>query len=269
MGFSSIELEGIGSRNVEYLYKNKEKIAGALQEYGCSLPVLCIVLPQLSSSDPGKHSEALELFEAGCATAHYLGATGVLDNGPLLPLVYSGNAPIRRHYGESDLLNAGLPEAFIWGDYWHQLTSVYTQACDIAAKYGLQYQMHPCEGSLITGTDSFINFSQAVNCDNLKFNLDTANQYYFRDNLPLSVLRLADKINYIHISDNGGSRVEHLVPGTGLINWNSFFNALRQIGYKGHFALDVGGAETGIADIESAYNISALWLQDQMNRYSL
>lgn len=269
MGFTSIELEGIGKQNIDHLFKNKIEIAEILAEYGCTLPVLCIVLPQLSFVDNAKHCEGLELFEAGCEVARCLGASAVLDNGPLLNLASPDGAQIKRHYSQEHLLKSGLPQGFEWTEYWGNLISTYKKACVTASKYELNYQMHPCEGSLITGTDSFINFSEAVDSPNLLFNLDTANQYYFRDNLALSVLRLSGKINYIHISDNTGTRVEHLVPGDGNINWNLFFTALQKIEYKGKFAIDVGGDETGIENIDDAYTRSANWLDEQLHQYSL
>lgn len=269
LGFSSIELEGIGKANIEYLYTHKSEIAETLAAYKCTLPVLCIVLPDLGSIDPAKHCEALELFEMGCEIATCLGAPAVLDNGPLINFGRQENGPIKRHYSQEYLMRSGVNKSFEWSDYWRDLVFTYQQACRIAAKYNLAYHMHPCDGSLITTTDSFINFANAVNCPNLLFNLDTANQYYFKDNLTLSLLRLADRINYIHISDNKGYRVEHLVPGDGYIDWELFFSTLQKINYKGHFAIDVGGDETGIANIDEAYKRTAIWLQEQINNYSL
>lgn len=269
MGFRSIELEGIGPSNIQYLYQHKDAIGEALVKYGCSLSILCLVLPQLGAADSARRNESLEWFEMGCEVAKKLGATGVLDNGPLLPLEYPTNAPILRHYSEDLLNNLGLPTGFIWNDYQASLVDTFRKACNIAEKFQLIYHLHPCEGSLITSADSFLNFADAVKSSNLFFNMDTANQFYFRDNLPLSVLRLAEKISYIHISDNSGSRVEHLVPGDGNIYWNSFFEALQTVNFKGNFGIDVGGAETGIRDMETAYLRSANWLQENINRYSL
>ncbi len=269
LGFTSIELEGIGEDNILYLQQHAAEIKNRISSRGLELPVLCLVLPQLSSADFSKHAHALELFEIGCALARELGAKAVLDNGPLLPLAYEDNAPIMRHYSEDHLASLGLPTDFLWVSYWEHLTHTYRRACEIAAKYELVYHLHPCEGSLITGTDSFINFANAVDSPHLMFNLDTANQYYFRDNLMLSLLRLSHRISYIHVSDNRGQKVEHQVPGDGEINWDSFFTALQEIKFSGNFAIDVGGDETGISDMEKAYTRSAQWLEEKLKHYSL
>ncbi|HEY4153986.1 MAG TPA: sugar phosphate isomerase/epimerase [Puia sp.] len=269
MGFRSIELEGIGEENILYLYRNHDRIGEELARTSCRVPVLCVVLPQLSGVDALQRARALELFEMGCSVAQRLGAGFVLDNGPLLPMQSPAGAPIRRHYAGDAQAVREILSGKSWEEYWHELVSTYREACGIAAKFNLGYYLHPCEGSLITGTDSFLHFSQAVNCGNLLFNLDTANQFYFKDNLQLSVLRLAGKTGYIHISDNSGLRVEHLVPGDGNIQWDLFFSALQDTGFKGRFAIDIGGAETHIPDIRKAFLRCADWLEEQLIRYSL
>src|SRR5690606_4309058 len=128
---------------------------------------------------------------------------------------------------------------------------------------------HPCEGCLTATTDAFLLFADAVNAPNLKFNLDTANQFLVHDNLPLSLMRLTDRINYIHISDNTGSRVEHLPPGEGNIPWDAFFATLRDTGFRGRLAIDVGGEENGAADPEDAYRRTAVWLERQLERFEI
>ena len=269
MGFRSVELEGIGAANIRYLHQHHEAIGEALAKHNCTLPVLCLVLPQLGAADHRRRAEGLEWFEMGCEVAQKLGAAGVLDNGPLLPLEYPTNAPILRHYSDDLLNELQLPAGFVWNEYQAGLVDTFQNACSIADNYQLLYHLHPCEGSLITGVDSFLNFAGAVDRPNLFFNMDTANQFYFRDNLPLSVLRAAEKISYIHISDNRGNKVEHLVPGEGNISWNSFFEALQAVNFKGNFGIDVGGAESGISDMKNAYLRSAEWLQEKIKKYSL
>ncbi|WP_138475693.1 sugar phosphate isomerase/epimerase family protein [Dyadobacter bucti] len=267
LGFSSIELEGIGKENIQYLLRNKTAVRDVLEKHGCSVPVFCVVLPQLGGDlTASERAECLESFEMGCETAKFFGAEGVLDNGPLLPLQYPADMPVMRHYSGAEM-DALLPlPASKWEHYWGQLTETYRLACGIAAKYGLDYHLHPCEGSLTVSTDSFLFFAEAVGAPNLMFNLDTANQFLIRDNLPLSLIRLKDRIKYIHISDNDGVKAGHFAPGEGNINWEVFFSVLREIDFNGKLAIDVGGAETPIADIDAAYKGTANWLRERVAR---
>ena len=108
-------------------------------------------------------------------------------------------------------------------------------------------------------------YHQEVNVlgrDNLRFNLDTANQFVLKDNLALSLRRLVGHVDYIHLSDNRGLEVEHLVPGQGAINWLVFFETLDLIGFDGLIGLDldIGGAESEVGNIDRAYIQSANWL---------
>lgn len=264
LGFSSVELEGIGKKNIEYLFKHKNTIKESLAECGCTVPILCIVLPQLGTDlDAASQAECLELFEMGCETAQFFGAEGVLDNGPLLPLQYPVNMPVMRHYSGSEIDSLRPLSAVRWEHYWGTLTDRYRSVCTLAARYGLDYHLHPCEGSLTPSTDSFLFFAEAVGASNLMFNLDTSNQFLIRENLPLSLIRLGNRVKYIHIADNTGQKAGHLPPGSGNINWEIFFSVLREVGFTGRLAVDVGGAETEIDDLDVAYLATAQWLRQQ------
>jgi sugar phosphate isomerase/epimerase len=92
--------------------------------------------------------------------------------------------------------------------------------------------------------------------------MDTANQFFLKDNLILSLQRLEGHIDYIHFSDNRGFRVEHLVPGEGSIPWDSFFEILDKIKYNGLLGIDIGGAESDISDYDHAYRKTASWFYD-------
>jgi len=269
MGFSSVELEGIGKDNIQYLYENRKEIAAHLKRCEVEVPVLCLVLPRLGSADERKRKESLELFEKGCQVASLFGAGGVLDNGPLPPFDYPANMPVMRHYTSDDLMQLSFPTEFCWDSYWEVLGETFREACQLAASYGLLYHMHPCVGSLIANTDGFENFYRLTGSENLRFNLDTANQFLLKDNLSLSIARLIEKVSYIHISDNRGMKLEHLVPGEGAIPWDLFFKTLKDYGFNGSFAIDVGGAESDTGDIETAVLRTARWLEAMISKYSL
>ena len=124
--------------------------------------------------------------------------------------------------------------------------------------------MHPAVGVLSSTTDGFLYFYEAVKRDNLKFNLDTANQFVMKDNLALSISRLIDHVDYIHISDNRGKKVEHLPISDGNIRWDVFFETLDNLGYKGHFGIDIGGDESKVKDLDTAYNNAAKFITEKL-----
>ncbi len=264
LGFQSVELEGIRKDHLMAMYDRRFDIQKQLRELDLNVPYFCTVLPGLASADPKARKQNLEWFARGCEIAALIGSNGVLDNAPLPPYRFPGDIPVVRHYEEDVLLTAYLPN-LDWKQYWNALTDTFRRACDIAAEHGLTYQMHPCVGVLAATTDGFMNFFQSVQRRNLRFNLDTANQFALKDNLFLSLIRAKEHIDYIHLSDNRGSRVEHLAPEAGVIRWKLFFETLERIDYNGYIGLDIGGAESGVSDIDQAYIKAANWLQAQWN----
>lgn len=265
LGFSSVELEGIRESHLSGIYEMKSLIRTKVDELGLSIPYFCAVLPGLSSADANERRHNLELFKKGCEIAAYLGSKGILDNAPLPPYRFPDDIPVVRHYQEDVILSAGFPDDLSWDRYWKQLVATYREACDIAADLGLTYQMHPAAGVLCATTDAFLYFHDAVDRSNLRFNFDTANQFALKDNLTLSLRRLADYIDYIHISDNTGQKVEHLPLGEGNIRWDDFFETLDLIGFDGHFGIDIGGEESHVQDLDKAYLDAAGFLEDKLD----
>lgn len=263
LGFQSVELEGIRQEHLLEVHARRDEIAAAVKALGLRVSYFCVVLPGLASAEARERDRNLELFRRGCEVASLLGAKGVLDNAPLPPYVFPDDIPIVRHYDESVLHAGSLPKDLDWPSYWADLVATYRLACDIAAEFELTYQLHPCLGVLAAATDGFLYFRDAVGRDNLRFNLDTANQFALKDNLALSLRRLAGSIDYIHLSDNRGEQVEHLAPGQGNINWDVFFETLEVIGFKGEIGIDIGGDESDVADLDAAYRQTATWLADR------
>jgi sugar phosphate isomerase/epimerase len=263
LGFSSIELEGIREEHLGRVYEIREQIREKAMALNLNIPVFCIVLPGLSSPDPNEREQNLELFDKGCEVARCLGARAVLDNAPLPPWQFPENIPIARHYDEAIMAGATLPPDLHWHDFWDGLAATYRVACQLAASRDLDFHLHPCLGALVATTDAYLNFAGAVKHEALKFNMDTANQFFLKDNLMLSLRRLEGHIDYIHLSDNRGHRVEHLVPGEGSIHWESFFETLDKINYKGLLGIDVGGAESDVTDHDKAYRTTAGWIFDK------
>jgi sugar phosphate isomerase/epimerase len=266
LGFTSIELEGIREDHLLEVYKLRKNISQKIIDEKLNVPYFCTVLPGLTSLDEKVRIKQLELFEKGCEIARLFGAVGLLDNAPLPPFQFPEDIPIVRHYDE-DVLNAAfLPKNISWEKYWDQIISTYRTACEIAKGYNLNYVMHPAVGVLSSSTDGYLYFHDAVNKDNLRFNLDTANQFVVKENLSLALRRLKDHIDYIHISDNGGLKVEHLPIGNGKIRWDVFFETLDVIKFNGYIGIDIGGAESEVDDLNNSYIDAAKFISQNWKK---
>jgi sugar phosphate isomerase/epimerase len=263
LGFQSIELEGIRAKHLMEVYQQKSLIKAELNRLKIAVPYFCIVLPGLSAIESAEREKNLDLFKKGCEIAQFFNAKGVLDNAPLPPWQFPSSIPVVRHYEEDTLSLATIPKNLNWETYWKDLVQTYQKACDIAANYNLTYQMHPAMGVLAANTGDFLHFAQAVNRSNLRFNFDISNLFAIKENISLSLIRLAKYINYIHLSDNGGLHTEHLAIGAGKIAWSNFFETLKTINFKGHFGIDIGGSESKVADLDKAYVEAALFISSR------
>ena len=269
LGFQSIELEGIGSSHLQVVYQQRKEIKQALENRNLRLPVFCTVLPGIASPHASVARESLDTFKQGCELASYFGARGVLDNGPLLPYDFPADMPIYRHYSPDVLRSVRLPQQLEWNAYWEELLKRMNEACEVAATYGLNYYMHPCVGSLTDTTNGYLLLKKELGCDNLKFNLDTSNLYFMHENLSLSLLKIGKDLDYIHISDSKGIQIEHQPIGIGMINWGSFFETLKEIGFCGELSIDVGGDESHVENIDQAYIQTALFIEKQLSDYEI
>ena len=262
LGFRSVELEGIREEHLLEMHDLRHQIAAELQRLSLEVPYFCAVLPGLTSREKSERKRQLKLFEKGCEVARAVNARGILDNAPLPPYVFPEDIPVVRHYSEDVLISASFPGDLTWKQFWDYLVETLREACDIAGSFDLTYQLHPSIGVLSANADGFLYLNDAVGRENLRFNLDTANQFVMKENLPISIRRLAGYIDYIHVSDARGHKVEHLEPGHGSIRWSAVFDALKETDFNGLMGLDVGGDESLIADLDEAYLSSARWLTE-------
>lgn len=267
LGFQTVELEGIREEHILSMYDQRELIREKINHLEISVPVYCTVLPHLSSQDDTVISRQLELFRRGCETARTIGASYILDNGPLPPYQFANEIPVTRHYEHELLSQASLPVQFNWDQFWEKLISTFQRVCDIAAEFDLTYLVHPAFGVLASTPEAFLHFYQSVNRKNLGYNFDTSNLIALKCNLSLAIKQLGAHIKYIHISDNRGIRNEHLPPGEGMINWSQFFKDLQLIKFDGYFGIDIGGDESAIQDLDLAYQKTAAFLEDQLLRF--
>lgn len=84
-----------------------------------------------------------------------------------------------------------------------------------------------------------LNFVQQIGDDHFKICLDTGHVSVFPDlDLAEETRRLDKEIRVLHVHDNRYNRDMHLNPYDGIINWESFGKALRDVQFDGVFSLE-------------------------------
>ena len=111
---------------------------------------------------------------------------------------------------------------------------------DFAAEYGitvclenLPFKQHP-----VSSVEAVCGIVDKLNRDNLKICLDTGHAAIFDPDVAAAVRYIGDRLATLHIHDNMGNSDSHLVPGDGIIDWEAFAKALKDIGYNGVISLE-------------------------------
>lgn len=109
--------------------------------------------------------------------------------------------------------------------------------------------MPMCKFSMATPQNVF-DFVKIINDEHFKICLDVGHTAVFPDLSPANAVReLGDAIKVLHIHDNMGNKDSHLRPTEGIVDWDDFGKALKEIGFNGVFSLETE-FDYGLSDEE-------------------
>ena len=172
-------------------------------------------------------------------TAAYLGSPNVWVDSYFPPVeVLSGTLMTEQIvFGQQPRIR--IPDGFNWTRFWEHYVRVMKRCTQIAREHGVQLLVEPRVGELTSNSEALLRLLEAVDDDNLGVILDTAHQHAQKEMLPLSVEKLGKHIRYVHVADNDGTVNRHFEPGTGTIDWEEVFLALKRQGFDGYYAVDL------------------------------
>ena len=94
----------------------------------------------------------------------------------------------------------------------------------------------------------------AVDHPGMRFNLDTANIYYYNEGADTvtELRKVADLVGSVHLKDtDGGFRSGYFPPlGTGVVDFPAVFRILGDLGFTGPYTFEVEGTAVGGLDVD-------------------
>jgi len=131
---------------------------------------------------------------------------------------------------------------------WQWVKQGLQEASKSCADYGVVIALEPCPGTVVIDSRDGIKMLDDVSSDNVRLLLDTGHAMISFHNTwkesgphPVDAILESKKyLAYVHADDNNGMLDEHLVPGTGVIDFEDVVKALRQIGYEGYVSFELG-----------------------------
>jgi sugar phosphate isomerase/epimerase len=262
LGFKNVELEGVGEENLRAVYEARKELKKRCEDLGLTVVNFCPVLPDLVHPEKARRVHALDLFKLGVETAGSLGCEMVQTISATPPLTFVGETPYKDALAYGQRYQVKVDPAFRWDDVWGWLTDSMGACADEADRAGLTLCLEPRVGEIISNTDALLRLMEAVDSDNFGAVLDTGHLHAQKEILPLSVEKLGSRIRYVHASDNDGQTNQHLAPGTGTVDWEGVFLALKKHAFAGYVAVDVGN----VPKLDAAYSASKTFLEDLARR---
>ena len=105
------------------------------------------------------------------------------------------------------------------------------------------------ESHFINTVGDAVRFIRDVGMPNVKVHLDTFHMIREEDDFTAAVLQAGGDVGYVHACEN-----QRGIPGSGLVPWTQFFDALKQVGYNGCITI-----ESFDPDIESVSKLCCIW----------
>jgi sugar phosphate isomerase/epimerase len=110
----------------------------------------------------------------------------------------------------------------------------------VAEQVDVMLLVEPEPGLLIENAEQFLELTKRVDSPMFGLNFDVGHFYCVGDPLPETIGKLQAWTQHYHLEDIAGSRVhEHLVPGTGAIDFPAVFKAIHATGYDGWLTIEL------------------------------
>jgi len=144
--------------------------------------------------------------------------------------------------GGTWLLSCGVIDEALY-ETWYSVTR---EACLIAAEHGIRMVLKP-HGGIGATADGLLRCVERVNHPNFSICYDPGNVYYYTG-VPAEqdVAEVAEHVSCTCVKDQrGGIRGEVMfTPGGGVVDFESIYATLRDVGYSGPNWLECVGGET-------------------------
>jgi sugar phosphate isomerase/epimerase len=136
------------------------------------------------------------------------------------------------------------------------------KAGDRAKKAGVTIclETHPI---LCHNAKEMLKTMQGVNHENVRINFDTANIYYYNENIDtvVELKQVAKYVKSVHLKDTDGKPKSFDFPplGDGVVNFPEVFKILNEVGFYGPFTFELEA--TGADDMPKALEKSVNYLK--------
>jgi sugar phosphate isomerase/epimerase len=114
------------------------------------------------------------------------------------------------------------------------------QVIPTAEALGIKLLVEPEPDLMIETSAQFLDFIRAIRSPSVGINFDIGHFYCAGEDPAAAFDALFEWVGHVHLEDIASSRVHHhLIPGKGVIDFSSVFDAMVRLGYKGDISLEL------------------------------
>ncbi len=122
---------------------------------------------------------------------------------------------------------------------WDEALQLYSELGNLCAERDCILAVEPNPGLVIRNTEDLVRALRELDHPNVGATLDVAHAAVTGDDLPWSIYQLGGRLRHLHIADIRDGVHDHLVPGTGQIDFHTLHETLDSVGYNGPAVLDM------------------------------
>ncbi len=130
------------------------------------------------------------------------------------------------------------------GKAWSTVKDAFSEIIETAEENQVVVTLEAVFGMLVHDYYSMREFLSYFESKNMGVNLDPSHLILYGNDPSWAVSRFGQRIRHVHVKDAAGKfgvlGEDFVFPflGEGLVDWNAFFGALRDVGYSGYLSLE-------------------------------
>jgi sugar phosphate isomerase/epimerase len=133
-----------------------------------------------------------------------------------------------------------VPPGESWKAALERFVEELKPVAEHAEREGVLLLVEPEPGLLIERSEQFEEFMRHIDSPAVGLNFDIGHMYCVGEDPAAAAERLSSFMRHVHLEDIASTRVhQHLVPGTGAIDFESVLRVLRASGYAGWVTVEL------------------------------
>jgi D-psicose/D-tagatose/L-ribulose 3-epimerase len=222
-GFDGVEIPVVGQSQADL-----KEMASACDDLGLQRTAVAFVGEDVNpvSSDPAIRAAAAASLQKGINDARLIGADYLVGGIYQAHKYFTGSAPTEQEWD--------------WSADYLRVAGEYARGLDV--QLGLEF-LNRFEVFLINTSAECKRMVEQVGLDNVGVHYDTHHANIEDPDVRESLLGIRDVINHVHLSESHRGTL-----GTGQVDWDASFSALKEINYEGWLVIEsFGTSDPGLA----------------------